>query len=175
MINIIIALGASKGRDKLSLAVAGGGIYNMLPPVVSGSDIMKTVYRCGGRGVIICPEKLPDMYYTELSEILPDSYKILLIKKSGGNFYEKNGNMAMLIIPFSAFDLLATIKALSLDLMPMKPKNKGSRAKVEEAKAILMAKNNMTEPQAHRFIQKRSMDTRVDVDAVAEEIIKLFK
>ena len=30
---------------------------------------------------------------------------------------------------------------------------------IEEAKNLLVERNNFTEPQAHRFIQKKSMDT----------------
>lgn len=175
MINIIIALNATKGRDKLSLAIAGGGNYNILPAVNSGADVLKNVIRYGGKGVIICSEMLSDMHYTSLSAMLPDNYKILLIKKSGGSFYEKDANMAMLIIPFSVGDLLATIETLSLHLTPKRPEKRVKRELVEEAKAILIERNKMTEPQAHRFIQKQSMDTRTDINAVAEEIIRLNK
>lgn len=175
MINIIIALNASKSRENLSLLLANSGNYNILPYVVSGADVIKTAINYGGKGVVICPEMLTDMYYTELSHLLPDNYKILLIKKSGKIFYEANGNMAMLILPFRASDLLSSIDALTLNLLPKKPQSKINKKIVEEAKIILMERNGMTEPQAHRFIQKRSMDTRTDINAVSEEIIKLFK
>lgn len=174
MINIIIALNATKGRDKLSLAIASGGNYNILPFVLSGADVIKSVQRFGGRGVIICSELLSDMHYTHLSALLPESYKILLINKSGGVFYEKDGNIAMLIIPFSYSDLMASIDTLCLNLLPKSPDKKIKRALLEEAKSILIERNNMTEPQAHRFIQKNSMDTRTDINSVAEEIIRLY-
>lgn len=45
---------------------------------------------------------------------------------------------------------------------------------IEKAKWILVDKMNMTEPQAHRYIQKRAMDTRVSQIKVAEEIISSF-
>ena len=38
-------------------------------------------------------------------------------------------------------------------------KNDDDRAIIEQAKMKLIKENMMTEPQAHRFIQKRSMDT----------------
>lgn len=175
MINIIIALNASKGRDKISLLIAGGGNYNILPSVLSGADIIKTVRRYGGKGVVICGETLSDMHYTHLTALLEENYKVLLIKSSGSGFYEKEGNMAMLIIPFSAGDLMASIESLCLNLLPKRPDKLIKRATLEEAKAILMERNNMSEPQAHRFIQKRSMDIRTDINAIAEEIIRLYK
>lgn len=175
MINIIIALTAIKGREQLSRAIAGGGNYNILPPVSSGAEVLKSVQRFGGKGVVVCGELLGDMYYTQLSAMLPDNYKILLLVKSGGGFYENSGNMAMLVLPFTSGNLHQTIQTLSLDLLPKKPIKRLSRELVEEAKAILMGRNNMTEPQAHRFIQKRSMDTRTDINTVCEEIIKLSR
>lgn len=45
---------------------------------------------------------------------------------------------------------------------------------IEKAKWILVDKMNMTEPQAHRYIQKRAMDTRISQIKVAEEIIASF-
>lgn len=48
------------------------------------------------------------------------------------------------------------------------------RKVIEKAKWILVEKMNMTEPQAHRYIQKRAMDTRVSQIKVAEEIISSF-
>jgi AmiR/NasT family two-component response regulator len=48
------------------------------------------------------------------------------------------------------------------------------RKVIEKAKWILVDKMNMTEPQAHRYIQKRAMDTRTSQLKVAEEIIQSF-
>jgi response regulator NasT len=45
---------------------------------------------------------------------------------------------------------------------------------IEKAKWILVDKMNMTEPQAHRYIQKRAMDLRVSQLKVAEEIFNNF-
>lgn len=173
MLNIIIALNAAKGRDKLSRVIGKEGNYNILPPVISGADVLKAVRQYGGRGVVICPEMLTDMHYTHLSSLISDSYKLLLIKQSGNAFYEDEGNMAMLIIPFTSGELMASIETLCIELMPKRPKGRVKRQVVEEAKAILMERNMMTEPQAHRFIQKRSMDTRTDINAVSKEIIRL--
>lgn len=48
------------------------------------------------------------------------------------------------------------------------------RKVIDKAKWILVEKMNMTEPQAHRYIQKRAMDTRTSQIKVAEEIIQNF-
>lgn len=47
--------------------------------------------------------------------------------------------------------------------------------KVDRAKCLLIQYNKMTEEQAHRYIEKQAMDTRVSRREVAEKIIKFFE
>lgn len=46
-----------------------------------------------------------------------------------------------------------------------------TRKAAEKAKGILMKKNNMTEVEAHQFLNKKSMDTRKTLKQVADAII----
>ncbi len=45
------------------------------------------------------------------------------------------------------------------------------RRLVGEAKAVLMKRNGMAEPEAHRFLQKESMNRRKPIRAIAEAIL----
>jgi len=42
---------------------------------------------------------------------------------------------------------------------------------IEQAKQVLIVRNNMSEEQAHRFLQKRSMDTGNPMVAVARQVL----
>jgi two-component system, response regulator PdtaR len=66
-----------------------------------------------------------------------------------------------------------SIKGLKLQNDDLE-KRMQDRKVIEKAKWILVEKMNMTEPQAHRYIQKRAMDTRTSQIKVAEEIILNF-
>ena len=66
-----------------------------------------------------------------------------------------------------------SIKGLKLQNNDLE-KRMQDRKVVEKAKWILVEKMNMTEPQAHRYIQKRAMDSRTSQIKVAEEIILTF-
>jgi response regulator NasT len=47
---------------------------------------------------------------------------------------------------------------------------------VDEAKAVLMQKNNMTENEAHRYIQKNAMDSgRTMVDTATSILQIMYK
>ena len=45
---------------------------------------------------------------------------------------------------------------------------------INEAKALLMDRNNMTESEAHRYIQKCSMDSGTNLVETAQMIISLI-
>ena len=45
------------------------------------------------------------------------------------------------------------------------------RSVISEAKAVLMGRNGMTEEQAHRFLQKRSMDTGAKLIQTAQMVL----
>jgi response regulator NasT len=47
----------------------------------------------------------------------------------------------------------------------------GERALVEQAKALLMDRYDMTEEQAHRFLQKKSMDNGAKLTDTARMIL----
>ena len=46
---------------------------------------------------------------------------------------------------------------------------------VNRAKWLLIECLSMTEPEAHRYIEKQSMDARISKREVAENIIKTYK
>ena len=46
---------------------------------------------------------------------------------------------------------------------------------LNEAKALLMSRNNMTEEQAHKYIQKNSMETGSGLVETAAKVLTLMK
>ena len=66
--------------------------------------------------------------------------------------------------PVSKGDLCASVRMVlqmnhRLERMIRPRRNEEEQAVIEEAKRLLMERNGMTEEQAHRFIQKKSMDS----------------
>ena len=46
---------------------------------------------------------------------------------------------------------------------------------IDRAKCILIQYLNMSEPQAHRYIEKQAMDLRVTKKEIAENILKTYE
>ena len=53
------------------------------------------------------------------------------------------------------------------------PRNEEDQKKIDQAKEILMARNHMTEPEAHRYLQKCAMDSGTKIVETAEMVILL--
>lgn len=90
------------------------------------------------------------------------------------------GAMAYVVKPFSPADLIpaveialsrqAQIESLEADVADLAERFE-TRKRVDRAKALLIAKMEMTEPEAFRWIQKTSMDRRLSMREVADAVI----
>ena len=55
-----------------------------------------------------------------------------------------------------------------------KARSKNDRKRIEEAKQVLMERNHMTEEEAHRYLQKTSMDSGTNMVETAQMILMLM-
>jgi two-component system, response regulator PdtaR len=92
------------------------------------------------------------------------------------------GAMAFLVKPFTKADLMPAIEiAVSrfqeLSALEREVSNLNDRLEVrkllDRAKGILQAERGMTEAEAFRWIQKSSMDRRMTMRAMAEEVLRV--
>lgn len=133
-------------------------------------------------GVVVCGYKLKDMMYTDLREYLPKEFEMLLVaspdKWSNG---EIEGVMG-LSMPLKVFDLVNTMEMMlaTLDRRRRKRKkekkvrNPEQEALIRQAKELLMNRNNMTEEEAHRYLQKSSMDSGTNIVETAEMVLSVM-
>ena len=85
-------------------------------------------------------------------------------------------NIKTLQIPFKSSDFLATIKSL----IPTRyyERAKGSKKRsledqmlIDSAKQLIMEHEQLSEPEAHRYMQKISMDTGLDLVQIARQLL----
>ena len=71
--------------------------------------------------------------------------------------------------------------AVHKKLQAMQRENSKLQQKIEDiritqrAKGVLMSYLGMTEEEAHKYIEKQAMDTRMSKRAVAEGILKIYE
>ncbi len=135
-----------------------------------------------GDGIVISGYKLTDMMYTELHDCMPEGFELLLIASSHviGNGVEKD--IIALTMPLKVYDLINTVDMMVHTLerrrkkRRLKPKvrNEEEASLISEAKRILMGRNHMSEEEAHRYIQKCSMDSGTNMVETAQMILSMM-
>ena len=132
--------------------------------------------------IVVCGYKLKDMMYTDLREYLPENFDMLLVasqdKWSDGLVRGVMG----LSMPIKVYDLMNTIEMMLTDIdrrrrkrkKQLKNRDPKQQETVRRAKELLMARNNMTEEEAHRYLQKSSMDSGTNMVETAEMVLSIM-
>ncbi len=136
--------------------------------------------------IVLCSSSLPDMSGLDLAVDLAQQNRasVLLITSADEKVYIES--------KFDGYDITCLVKPVSKMVlqnsfeMAMKfrqrlygvarerdrlQKTLDRRAIVAKAKAVLMEKYDMSEPEAYRALQKSSMDTGVPIREVAQTVI----
>lgn len=112
--------------------------------------------------LIIMGYKLPDAVVDEVAENLGEGQKLMAITRFERRELISNDDIFVVTLPINRQTLLSAIETLwgAIERLRHKPKRSPEDERIiEKAKLLLMDNYNMSEFQAHRFIQKRSMDT----------------
>ena len=165
------------GRVKNLLQRSGIEVYAVC---TSGGAALQAADQLG-EGIVVCGYRLKDMLYRHLYELLPKGFMMLLLSSGRGLEEEVPGAVRVLRMPLSARELIEQIGRMASEYRPEKPARieKRSRSEeqtkiIEEAKLRLMQRRSMSEPEAHRYLQKTSMDSGTNLVETAEMILSLM-
>lgn len=133
--------------------------------------------------VVICGYKLHDMLYSELYECLPVNSQMLLVASRAKLQQVVHSEILSVAMPLKVDDLINSIDMLMQGLerkrrkQRSKPKTRTpeEQAVLEEAKRLLMERNNISEEEAHRYIQKTSMDSGNNLVETAQMILTVMR
>ena len=133
-------------------------------------------------GIIVCGYRFVDMMYTEVYEYLPKGFQMLLIA-SPTNVIDNNvENLISLSLPLKVHEMMQTVEMMDGYITRYKKRQKKkpkirSEAELEiidRAKRRLMERNGLSEEEAHRYIQKRSMEDGTGLVEISEMILSLM-
>lgn len=134
-------------------------------------------------GIVVCSYRFSDMYYTNLKEYMPAGFDMLLIASKAHWMDENTDGIMKLGIPIHNFDLINTLHMMLENQtrrrkrarMSPKVRSEEEMQLLKEAKAILIDRNHMTEAEAHKYIQKCSMDSGTSLVETAHMVICLYR
>lgn len=134
-------------------------------------------------GVVVCGYKFTDMLYSQLKEDLPLGFEMLLVASDHVLAKCMDREIMRLSLPLKVADMIDTLEMMleSIDRRRRKKQQKPKvrsekdRKLIEDAKRLLMERNRMSEEEAHRYMQKCSMDSGTNLVETAEMVFTLMK
>lgn len=163
---IIIANTNLDSARKIGLVLKSCGLP-VAAVCATGARLLELANRHLHSGVIISTLDLQDMPAQNLPRVVSSAFDFIFIAKPHQTMIVESLNSLCLSMPLNKLDLLNTVRmALGIEA-PTESRIKkelesgetDEKAAVEKAKRKLMNRNFFTEAQAHRYLQKKSMDT----------------
>ena len=122
------------------------------------------------------------MMYSEIYEYMPKEFQMLLIASAAGIMEKNVDNLMSLSMPLKVHELLQTVEMMDYTItrrrkkLRQRPKvrSKEDQEMLNSAKTVLMERNGFSEEEAHRYIQKRSMDNGTGLVETAQMILSLM-
>ena len=171
MIQIIVAFARLSDGERVREALEGSGEFSCL--VYKSAAQVKRAVAKRQLGVIVCGFKLADETGEALYQDLPDWCSLVMLAPRGQLDLCGAEGILKLAAPARRGELLGAVRlAAGLCSPPGGGRPGPGRKLVEEAKAVLMARGGMEEAEAHRFLQKQSMDRGMPLEEVARRVME---
>ena len=181
MTNIIVAFPKVEHAENIKKILIRSG-FSVEAIATTGAKALQYANTLDG-GILICGYRFVDMMYQELYEYLPEGFQMLLVASHDVCNERGISDLMCLAMPLKIHELVNTLEMLSYSVSRKRRRERGKPRKRSEedeklltrAKGLLMERNNMTEEEAHRYIQKRSMDNGTGLVETAQMILSLMK
>ncbi len=180
MYSIIVGFPKYEDANGIKNVISRNG-FSVSEPCTTGAQIVSMANDLD-EGIVVCGYRFSDMHYSELNNYLPKGFEMLLIASPEKLEYCRDNNIVCLPMPIKTHDLMNTIQMMSYQYQRRKKKEREKpkerteeeKALIRKAKLLLMDRNNMTEEEAHRYLQKNSMDSGTNLVEMAEMVLKMF-
>jgi len=141
----------------------------------SKAEIIRNISGLDG-GIIITSYKLADGTADMIYENLPEGFSMMVLATVAQAELISNRDIFIQTLPVSTVSLASSVNMLLKNrdkrIATEKKERKAEEKRIiERAKLKLMEEHMMTEDEAHRFIQKKSMDNGVRMIDMAKIIL----
>ena len=181
MINIIVAFSRPEdGRNIKNILIKNG--LQVTASCTSGSQVLAHADDLRS-GIVVGGFRFGDMTCRQLYRQLPSGFEMLLIASPAIWSGENMGEIVCLPAPFKVCDLISSVRMIER-MQSEKRRQRKSRPQerseedtkvIAQAKAVLISRNSMTEPDAHRYLQKCSMDSGTGIAEAARMVLSLYQ
>lgn len=154
------AAGIRRALEKRGYEVAGA--------CTSGAQAIRMAGEFDG-GILLCGYRLSDMHYTELHGYLPEGFRMVLVASPARWQDGHAEDIVCVEMPVKIGELVNCLEEVERVLRERRRekrqrqrssgRSEKDRQAISQAKEELMARNGMSEDEAHRYLQKISMDS----------------
>lgn len=188
MKNALIVSSGDKAKDFLTEFLSLNNFSNIVT-VSTGAEARRILMEMSFE-IVIINTPLSDEFGHELAILVASEYSfgiILIVKNENADeIAEKVENYGVFIIPRPIsrqffYQALKFVSVSTKKIVVLEYENNKLQNKIEEirlvnrAKCVLMQYLNMTEPEAHRYIEKKAMDMRTTRKEISTDILKTYE
>ena len=177
--SIIVVFEKEKDREAIASLLEKNGL-----PVRcacrSGQEAIRTAKHLDG-AVVICGYKFPDMTAERMSHQLSGSgAAVLMIARGTLLDLVEDDSIFRIPAPFRPAELVGAVRMLVQLSGRGRRASAGMRSEEEkllinEAKALFMEHTHCTEEEAHRYLQRQSMERSLKLTEVARLVIETYE
>jgi response regulator NasT len=180
MINVIILFPKVEiGKSIKSLLVKNG--IEVTAVCSTGAQTISAIDTLDD-GLIICGYQYVDMMYYELQEYLPPAFEMLLLASQNRRSEIDETDIVCMGMPFKAYELVENVNYMLEQILRRRKRHKEQpkerstqeQAVIEHAKIMLMDQRGFTEQEAHRYLQKESMDQGQSLVLTARYVLDIY-
>lgn len=180
LVNIIVVLPKAEEAVVIKNLLIRGGLRSVTVCTTASAALSRMDDLSDG--IVICGYRLKDMPYSQLRDCLPPGFEMLLLASRNVLAGICEREMMVLPMPLKAADLINTVCMIGERIerrrrrtrQQPKVRNEKERALIQEAKELLMVRNNMAEEDAYKYLQKCSMDSGTNMTETAGMVLTLF-
>ena len=178
--NVVVAFPKIENGKSIKNILTRSG-YQVDVVCTTGGQALQSANSLDG-GILVCGYRFADMMSSEIKTYLSPEFEMLLIGSPANAMSRDISDVVCLSMPLKVHELLQTMEMMAY---PYERKRKKRRSKpkerteeekklLKEAKELLMERNSMTEEEAHRYIQKSSMDSGTGMTETAQMILSIM-
>ncbi len=173
MERVIVVFDSEKSTQRICEMIESAGLAACLP-CRSGAEARRAAAK-HEVSLVVCGFRLSDGTGEALYEDLPPTTSLLMVAAQH-HLDMVSEDILRLPAPISRSDLVTSVRMV---LQMSRRVNRLIRPRrtdqeeeiIQQAKHLLMDRNGLTEEQAHRYLQKKSMDTGVKMIQTARLIL----
>ncbi len=171
---ILLALPHARSAAQMKQVLAGASLP-VYGSYASGAEVLAAASTLM-QGVVICGG-LHDLSPVQLARLLPAGFDLVELLSSGQIPAQGCSNLVSLRLPLNRMELLQTVRTLAgscgvaFGAHGEQGRSSGEKELVAQAKARLMQELQISEPEAHRLLQRHSMAAGTRMADIARRVL----